>query len=198
MDKIFDPFFTTKPVGQGTGLGLATTLGIAEKHGGFIHVDSVPEKGTTFKVYFPAAPSEQEEITKGWGQAVLSQGNNELILIVDDEPAVRRLAETVLSRNGYRTVLAADGREGLSLYEKHREEIKLIVSDLMMPQMDGPAMVRALRERHFAVKAIMITGLGEENRISDAKSAGVDAILNKPFTAEQLLTQMKQLLDVPV
>jgi two-component system cell cycle sensor histidine kinase/response regulator CckA len=197
MDKIFDPFFTTKPVGQGTGLGLATTLGIAEKHGGFIHVESVPEKGTTFKVYFPAAPVEQEEIAKGWGQAVLSQGNNELILIVDDEPAVRRLAETVLARNGYRTLLAADGREGLALYEKHRGEIKLIVSDLMMPQMDGPAMVRALREKQFAVKTVMITGLGEENRISEAKGAGVDAILNKPFTAEQLLTNMKQLLDVP-
>lgn len=194
MDKIFDPFFTTKPVGQGTGLGLATTLGIAEKHGGFIHVESVPEKGTTFNVYFPAAPSEQEEIAKGWGQAVLSQGNNELILIVDDEPAIRRLAETVLARNGYRTLLAADGREGLALYEKHREEIKLIVSDLMMPQMDGPTMVRSLREKHFAVKTIMITGLGEENRISEAKGAGVDAVLNKPFTAEQLLTNMKQLL----
>jgi PAS domain S-box-containing protein len=197
MDKIFDPFFTTKPVGQGTGLGLATTLGIAEKHGGFIHVESEAEKGTIFKVYFPAAPSEQEEIAKGWGQAVLSQGNNELILIVDDEPAVRRLAETVLARNGYRTVLAADGREGLAMYEKHRDEIKLIISDLMMPQMDGPAMVRSLREKQSAVKAIMITGLGEENRISEAKGAGVDSILNKPFTAEQLLTSMKQLLETP-
>jgi hypothetical protein len=194
MDKIFDPFFTTKPVGQGTGLGLATTLGIAEKHGGFINVESEAEKGTTFKVYFPAAPTEREEIAKGWGQAVLSQGNNELILVVDDEPAVRRLAETVLARNGYRSVLAADGREGVALYEKHRDEIKLIVSDLMMPQMDGPAMVRALREKQYAVKTIMITGLGEENRISEAKGAGVDAILNKPFTAEQLLTSMKQLL----
>jgi CheY-like chemotaxis protein len=194
MDKIFDPFFTTKPVGQGTGLGLATTLGIAEKHGGFINVESEAEKGTTFKVYFPAAPTEQEEIAKGWGQAVLSQGNNELILVVDDEPAVRRLAETVLARNGYRSVLAADGREGVALYEKHRDEIKLIVSDLMMPQMDGPAMVRTLREKQYPVKTIMITGLGEENRISEAKGAGVDAILNKPFTAEQLLTSMKQLL----
>ena len=197
MDKIFDPFFTTKPVGQGTGLGLATTLGIAEKHGGFIHVESEADKGTTFKVYFPAAPSEREEIARGWGQAVLSQGNGELILIVDDEPAVRRLAETVLARNGYRSLLAADGREGLALYEKNREEIKLIVSDLMMPQMDGPAMVRALRQQHSTVKTIMITGLGEENRISEAKGAGVDAILNKPFTAEQLLTSMKQLLEVP-
>ena len=194
MDKIFDPFFTTKPLGQGTGLGLATTLGIAEKHGGFIHVESEPEKGTMFKVHFPAAHVEQEETKRGWGQAILSQGNGELILVVDDEPAVRRLAETVLSRNGYRAVLAADGREGLSVYQQHRGEIKLVISDLMMPQMDGPAFIRSLREQHADVKAIIITGLGEENRIGEAKAAGVDAILNKPFTAEQLLTNMKQLL----
>ena len=194
MDKIFDPFFTTKPVGQGTGLGLATTLGIAEKHGGFIQVESEPEKGTTFKVYFPAAPTAKEEAAKGWGNAVLSQGNGELILVVDDEPAVRRLAETVLSRNGYRTLLAADGREGLSLYQQHRQEIKLVVSDLMMPQMDGPALIRGLREQKSDVKTIIITGLGEENRIGEARSAGVDAILNKPFTADQLLGNIKQLL----
>jgi two-component system, cell cycle sensor histidine kinase and response regulator CckA len=194
MDKIFDPFFTTKPLGQGTGLGLATTLGIAEKHGGFIYVESEPEKGTKFDVFFPAAVSEEDDSGKEWSQAVLSQGSGELVLVVDDEPAVRRLAETILSRNGYRTVLAADGREGLSLYEQHRGEIKLIVSDLMMPQMDGPSFIRALREQQSDVKAIIITGLGEEGRIGDARSAGVDAILNKPFTAEQLLTQMKQLL----
>jgi two-component system cell cycle sensor histidine kinase/response regulator CckA len=194
MDKIFDPFFTTKPLGQGTGLGLATAMGIAEKHGGFIHVQSAPDKGTTFEVFFPAAVSEEDDTSKDWGRAVLSQGNGELVLIVDDEPAVRRLAETILSRNGYRTVLAADGGEGLSLYEKHRREIKIVVSDLMMPHMDGPAFVRALRDQKADVKTIIITGLGEENRIGDARAAGVDAIMNKPFTAEQLLTQMKQLL----
>jgi hypothetical protein len=194
MDKIFDPFFTTKPIGQGTGLGLATALGIAEKHGGFIYVESEPEKGTKFDVFFPAAVSEEDHSSKEWGRAILSQGNGELVLVVDDEPAVRRLAETILSRNGYRTVLAADGMEGLSLYAQRRGEIKLIVSDLMMPQMDGPSFIRALRNQGADVKAIIITGLGEEGRIGDARAAGVDAILNKPFTAEQLLTQMKQLL----
>ena len=194
MEKIFDPFFTTKPVGQGTGLGLATTLGIAEKHGGFIHVESEPDKGTAFHVFFPAAPVEDEETTKGLKPLELSQGNGELVLVVDDEPAVRRLAETVLARNGYRTILAADGREGLSLYEKNRAEIKMVVSDLMMPLMDGPSLIRALREQQSNVKTIIITGLGEENRMGEARAAGVDAILTKPFTAEQLLTSMKQLL----
>ncbi len=194
MDKIFDPFFTTKPLGQGTGLGLATTLGIAEKHGGFIHVESVPDQGTTFQVYLPATQTEQEDAGKGWGQAIASHGNGELILVVDDEPAVRRLAETVLARNGYRTLLAADGREGFSLYEQHRADIKLIISDLMMPQMDGPAFLRSLRERHYDTRAIIITGLGEENRLSEARAAGADAVLNKPFTAEQLLIQIQHLL----
>ncbi|HTR41861.1 MAG TPA: PAS domain S-box protein [Pseudomonadales bacterium] len=194
IDKIFDPFFTTKPVGQGTGLGLATTLGIAEKHGGFIQVESEADEGTTFKVYFPAAPSEHEVSTRERDRGALSQGNNELILVVDDEPAIRRLAETVLARNGYRTLLATNGREGFSLYQQHRSEIKLIVSDLMMPHMDGPTLIRELRLRYSDVKAIIITGLGEENRMGDARAAGVDAILNKPFTADQLLTSIKQLI----
>jgi PAS domain S-box-containing protein len=194
IDKIFDPFFTTKPLGQGTGLGLATTLGIAEKHGGFISVESEADKGTTFKVYFPAAPVEKEATAKEWGRGALCQGNNELILVVDDEPAIRRLAETVLARNGYRTLLANNGREGLSLYQQHRDEIKLVISDLMMPHMDGPSLIRELRQQKSGVKTILITGLGEENRIGEARSAGVDTILNKPFTAEQLLTGIKQLL----
>ena len=157
-------------------------------------MESEPDKGTTFQVYFPAAQVAQEETPKGWGQGPLSQGNGELILVVDDEPAMRRLAETVLSRNGYRALLAVDGREGLVFYEQHRKEIKLVISDFMMPQMDGPSLIRALKELKSDVKSIIITGLGEENRIGDARAAGADAILNKPFTAEQLLTNMKQLL----
>jgi PAS domain S-box-containing protein len=195
IDKIFDPFFTTKPVGQGTGLGLPTVLGIAENHGGFVHVESKPDEGTTFQVYLPAAPVEKEEAANNTGHIVLSKGNGELILVVDDEPAVRRLAETVLSRNGYHTLLAAEGREGLALYEQRRDEIKLVLSDMMMPHMDGPTLIRELRQKKSNVKAIIITGLGEENRMGEAKAAGADMVLNKPFTAEQLLAGIKQLLS---
>jgi PAS domain S-box-containing protein len=196
LDKIFDPFFTTKPIGQGTGLGLPTMLGIAENHGGFIHLESKLGAGATFHVYVPAAPGEAAGENRH-GPAEPVKGNGELILIVDDEPSVRKLAGAILMRSGYRTVTAAEGREGIKIFEEQRREIKLVVSDLMMPQLDGPGMLRELRRIEPAVKCIIITGLGEENRITEAKSAGADLLLNKPFSADQLLANVQQLLARP-
>jgi two-component system cell cycle sensor histidine kinase/response regulator CckA len=194
LDKIFDPFFTTKPLGQGTGLGLPTVLGITENHGGFVHLQSQPGCGTTFRVHIPAAPGENEsaEISRAAGESV--RGGGELILVVDDEPAVRRLASAILNRNGYRTITAAEGREGMAMFAKQRDEIRLVVSDVMMPLLDGPAMLRELKLMQPGVKSIVITGLGEENRVAEAKAAGADVVLQKPFTADELLKDVKQLL----
>jgi hypothetical protein len=197
VDKIFDPFFTTKPLGQGTGLGLPTVLGIAENHGGFVHLETKLGAGTTFYVYIPTAPGDAAGESAGRA-SVQAMGKGELIMVVDDEPSVRKLASAILSRNGYRTITAAEGREGLKLFEAHRKNIRLVVSDLMMPQLDGPGMLRGLRALEPGLRSIIITGLGEENRIAEAKAAGADLILNKPFTAEQLLTSVKQLLAEPM
>lgn len=194
MEKIFDPFFTTKPLGQGTGLGLPTVLGITESHGGFVHLESEPGKGSRFQIFIPATQSDKVLDDRGPDNKVTCAGKGELILVVDDEPAVRRLASAVLTRNGYRTVGACNGNEGLVFYEQQAAEIKLVISDLMMPQMDGIGLIRNLRQQNHLVKSIIITGLGEENRMAEAKAAGANAVLNKPFTAEQLLTSVKQLL----
>ena len=193
MDKIFDPFFTTKPVGQGTGLGLPTVLGIVEGHGGFLHIDSEVGRGTTFKVYLPAASTEKEESHETEFTA-LPRGNGEIILIVDDEPAIRDIASRILSSHGYRPVTACEGSEAIALFEQNRDKIKAVVSDFMMPHMDGPTTIRALRSVNPNLKTIMITGLGEDARVADAKAAGSDLVLSKPFTAEQLLAGLKQLL----
>jgi PAS domain S-box-containing protein len=193
MDKIFDPFFTTKPVGQGTGLGLPTVLGIVESHGGFLHVDSEIGKGTTFKIYLPAASSEKEESHETEFMS-LPRGNGEIVLILDDEPAVRDIASRILSSHGYRTLTACEGNEAIALFEQNRDKVKVIVSDFMMPHMDGPTTIRALRKIDPNLKTIMITGLGEESRVAEAKAAGSDLVLSKPFTAEQLLVGLKQLL----
>jgi len=193
MDKIFDPFFTTKPIGQGTGLGLPTVLGIVESHGGFLHVDSVVGKGTTFKVYLPAASTEKEESHETEFTS-LPRGNGEIVLIVDDEPAIRDIASRILSSHGYRTLTACDGNEAVALFEKNRDTVKAIVSDFMMPQMDGPTTIRALRAVNPHIKTVIITGLGEDARVAEAKAAGSDLVLSKPFTAEQLLVGLKQLL----
>jgi CheY-like chemotaxis protein len=196
VDKIFDPFFTTKPLGQGTGLGLPTVLGIAENHGGFVHLETKPGAGTAFYVYIPTAPGDAPGGDNPRGEDAQARGQGELILVVDDEPSVRKLASAILSRNGYRTVTAAEGREGIKLFEQHHKNIRLVVSDLMMPQLDGPGMLRELRTIEPEFKSIIITGLGEENRIAEAKAAGADLILNKPFTADQLLGDVKQLMGL--
>ena len=194
VDKIFDPFFTTKPIGQGTGLGLPTVMGIAENHGGFVHLETKPGVGTTFYVYIPCAPGDAASSESSGSHAEQAKGRGELILVVDDEPSVRKLACAILNRSGYRTLTAAEGREGIKLFEEHRKDIRLVVSDLMMPQLDGPGMLRGLRVIEPNLRSIVITGLGEENRIAEAKAAGADLILNKPFTADQLLSDVKQLL----
>ena len=152
LDKIFDPFFTTKPLGQGTGLGLPTVLGITENHGGFVHLQSQPGCGTTFRIHIPGAPGENESAERGNTPGENVRGSDELILVVDDEPAVRRLASAILNRNGYRTITAAEGREGAALFAKHRTEIRMVISDVMMPQQDGPAMLREIKVIQPGVK----------------------------------------------
>ncbi len=194
VDKIFDPFFTTKPLGQGTGLGLATVLGIAENHGGFVHLETQLGQGTKFLVHIPAAPGESAANDIGAGGTESIRGNGELILIVDDEPAVRRLASAILVRQGYRTIIAAEGREGVAMFSQQRADIRLVISDVMMPQMDGPGMLRGMHQMQPGIKSIVITGLGEEHRIAEAKAAGANVVLHKPFTADQLLTNVRQLL----
>jgi hypothetical protein len=194
MEKIFDPFFTTKPLGQGTGLGLPTVLGITESHGGFVHLTSELGQGSRFKIYIPSVADRNEKEVAGRTPESISKGHGELILVVDDEPGVRRLISAILNRNGYRTVVASQGNEGLSIFEQQPQDIRLVVSDLMMPQLDGLGMLRAMHRLYPGTKAIIITGLGEEHRISEAKAAGASAVLSKPFTADQLLGSVQQLL----
>jgi two-component system cell cycle sensor histidine kinase/response regulator CckA len=126
--------------------------------------------------------------------ASLPHGNGEVILVIDDEPAIREIAGRILTSHGYRPLTACEGNEALALFEQNRTLVKAVVSDLMMPRMDGPTTIRSLRKLKPGLKTIMITGLGEEGRVAEAKAAGSDLVLSKPFTAEQLLVALKQLL----
>ena len=193
MEKIFDPFFSTKPVGQGTGLGLPTALGIAESHGGFMLVESRPGAGTKFQVYLPAAPA-QEEVKQVRAPAPPPKGHGEMILLVDDEVATRGITSDLLRANGYRAITAAEGEEALVLFRQHRNEIPLVVTDLMMPRLDGTATIRELRLLQPSIKTIAITGLSDESRVAEARAAGADAVVNKPFTGEQLLREIDRVL----
>jgi len=186
IDKIFEPFFTTKEIGKGTGLGLSTVMGIVRGHGGFINVYSEPNKGTSFKVHFPAARAAIAEIEKS-GQLELPRGNGELILVVDDEQPVRDILRMTLEDNGYRALTASDGAEAVAVYAEHRSEIDLLIVDIMMPIMDGPATVRAIQRFNPKAKFLIVSGLMDNEKVATMQEFGPLAFLAKPFTTEQLL-----------
>jgi nitrogen-specific signal transduction histidine kinase/CheY-like chemotaxis protein len=192
LSKIFDPFFTTKEQGKGTGLGLSTVQGIVKSHGGFINVYSEVGKGTEFKIYLPAAESPHaisETVQTDW-----PMGNGELILVVDDEAAVRELAKNVLEMFGYQTLVAIDGAEAIAIYAERRDEIQVVVTDLMMPVMDGPATIRALQRLDPKIRIIAVSGLTGNGRMLEAAQAGVKLFLPKPYTADRLLKAIAEIL----
>lgn len=193
MEKIFDPFFTTKEVGKGTGLGLSTVLGIVESHKGFITVKSEWGKGSEFKVYIPAAADSAAESVRE-SKAELPRGNGELILIVDDEISVREIMRASLENNGYRVLEAKDGMEAAAIYEKQRGDIKLVITDIMMPTMDGTAVIRVLRRLNPAIRIVVVTGMAEEEQLSEAMKKNVQGFLLKPFRADKLLKAIHEAL----
>jgi len=192
IDKIFEPFFTTKEPGKGTGLGLSTALGIVKGHGGFINVYSEVGGGTQFKIYLPA--SETPFTIQAEPSPFLPLGRGELILVVDDEVAIREITRGTLEAYGYRALTAADGTEAVALYAQHRDEIRLVLTDLMMPYMDGPATIRALRKLNPLVKIIASSGLAENAKLGEVNGA-VKRFLPKPYTAQKLLVTLSELLS---
>ncbi|MBI4548214.1 MAG: PAS domain S-box protein [Ignavibacteriae bacterium] len=194
LNKIFDPFFTTKPLGEGTGLGLATVKSIVKSHNGFINVYSVVGKGTTFKVYFPAAPrTETGEMEKE--HLVLVAGHGELILLVDDEPSVLEVTKQTLEIYGYHTLTAMDGTEALAHYVQHKGSISLVITDVIMPNLDGVATIRALRKINPHVRVIATSGLTIGEHIDQSIYPEIQAFLQKPYSAEKLLRTLHQVLS---
>jgi two-component system cell cycle sensor histidine kinase/response regulator CckA len=194
LTKIFDPFFTTKELGQGTGLGLSTVAGIVRSHGGFISVYSEMGRGARFRVYLPAIESAHAAPAKP-SQRDLPVGNGELVLVIDDENAIREVARETLSAFGYRVVVAGDGAEAMAIFAAHRDEVKVVITDMMMPYMDGPATIRALRRLDPKVKIIATSGLKAEDKISGVAQLSVKTFLPKPYTAEKLLNTVASVLQ---
>ena len=194
VERIFDPFFTTKPVGQGTGLGLSTAHGIIKSHAGAIKVDTQPGKGATFQVYLPAMPEHAAVAPPAASPEEIPEGKGELILIVDDEMSVRSAAGIALEAFGYAVMLAADGAEALAAYETHSERIALVLTDLMMPLMDGMTLMRALRSMAPDLPIVASTGLGGKADGDELKSLKIVNILHKPYGAETLLRTIRQSL----
>jgi CheY-like chemotaxis protein len=186
-DRIFEPFFTTKETGKGTGLGLSTALGIVKSHGGFINVCSEPGKGTKFKVYLPAQAATTIPGGPDVKKAGLPRGSGELILLVDDEQNIRTVTQKTLERFGYSVLTAGNGVEAVALYAQQHSKVQLVLTDMSMPVMDGPALILALRAINPNVLIIASSGLANYGEIAQAIDGGVQAFIPKPYTAEKLL-----------
>ncbi len=194
-ERIFDPFFTTKPVGKGTGLGLAVTLGIVERHGGSITVASEPGAGTTFQVYMPAASAGEGEEQQPHTEPEIPRGRGETILVVDDEPSVRTVMAGILTKAGFAPLVARDGGEALLRLAECGGAVSLLITDLMMPGMDGLELIPRMRQARAGIPIIAMTGLGDDDVRNSARALGVDRILAKPFSNAALLWSVHELLQ---
>jgi CheY-like chemotaxis protein len=192
QERIFEPFFTTKELGKGTGLGLSTVMGIVKSHGGFVNVYSKLGKGTEFQVYLPAV--ETMEI-QAQPELNLPQGHGELILVVDDEAAIRETTKASLETYNYKVLTASDGIEAIALYAEQRNRISLVLVDMLMPAMDGTTTIRTLQKIDPHVKVIAVSGLASKEQLSIAASTGIKTFLSKPYTAQELLQTINSVIS---
>jgi two-component system, cell cycle sensor histidine kinase and response regulator CckA len=193
FDRIFDPFFTTKGVGQGTGLGLSTVLGIVKTHHGFVNVYSEVNKGSRFKVYLPAT---ETHLATEIPELAPRLGAGELILVVDDEVAIQDITQATLETHGYRSLVAKDGIEAIALYAEQKQNISAVLLDLMMPALDTATIIRTLCRLNPEVKIIAMSGLATNESIARTMREGVQGFLTKPFTATELLNLLSQVCTV--
>ena len=194
MDRIFEPFFTTKELGKGTGLGLSSALAIIKSHQGFIRASSELDKGSKFQVYLPAQMEEGVSMPPRV-QSEMPRGNGELVLLIDDEEPVRHITGQTLESFGYRVLPAVDGVEAATLYATHKEKIAVVLTDMMMPVMDGPATIQVLTRMNPDVCIIAASGLSVKAMVAKASNAGVTHFIPKPYSAETLLKTLAEVLQ---
>jgi CheY-like chemotaxis protein len=194
LDKIFDPFFTTKEKGKGTGLGLSTVMGIVKGHKGFLQVQSELNKGTQFRIYLPALETMTEEKQETEVRR-LPRGRGELLLLVDDELSFLSMTKEALELNGYRVVTATDGVDAVATYFAHRNDIKGVFTDMLMPNMDGPATIKVLKRLDPSLRIVALSGLFDGDRVKSATGCDDIEMITKPFTMDALLTAVHDALN---
>lgn len=184
LHRIFDPFFTTKEVGKGTGLGLSAVLGIVKSHGGFVDVHSEVNKGSQFKVFLPASLTK---VSQTEDNLELLFGQQELILVVDDEAAIRESTKAILETYNYQVLTASDGIEAIALFAEHQDRIHAVLMDIMMPSMDGLGTIPLLRRFNPNLYVIGMSGLNSTEAVAQVERLGFQSFLSKPFTTRELL-----------
>jgi PAS domain S-box-containing protein len=193
--KIFDPFFTSKEKGKGTGLGLSTVHGVVSHAGGMVEVESAPGEGAAFFLYFPVARVVEPKTAISGAVQPQRAAARETVLLVEDEPSVRSLAETILSRQGYQVIAAESGIEALRIWKERAREIDIVLTDVIMPQMSGGELARQLRELNPRLRILFMSGYADDIIASYGVSAGEIQLLQKPFTPEALTRKLRDVLD---
>ena len=191
LDRIFEPFFTTKEITKGSGLGLSTVMSIVKSHGGFVNVSSQLRQGTTVEVYLPAF---NKTCTSTVEALKLPTGNGELVLVVDDEAAIRQMTRTCLESYSYRVLTATNGIDAIAHYTQYQDEICVVLVDLMMPVMGGATTIHALEKINPQVKIIAVSGLPSHQAVVEVEGSSVKAFLPKPYTAQALLQLLQDVL----
>ncbi|RJP84774.1 MAG: PAS domain-containing sensor histidine kinase [Desulfobacteraceae bacterium] len=191
-EKIFDPFFTTKEHGQGTGLGLSSVYGIIKNHGGYIIVYSEPGKGTTFNIYLPVSEKSSEKISTP-AEPLLKGA--ETILIIDDEPMITTIGQTMLSEMGYTVITANDGEAALEIYNSAAKTIHLVILDLIMPKMSGSAVFARLKELDPQVRVLLSSGYSINGQASELMNKGCSGFIQKPFNMMEISKKVREVLD---
>jgi PAS domain S-box-containing protein len=194
--KIFEPFFTTKGPNKGTGLGLATAAGIIRNHGGFLTLETEEGCGSSFHAFLPASTGALKPISlpPSIPEVQKANGHGEAILLVDDESTVLKVMTRSLEKSGYRVLAAEDGDQGYALYQAHQKDVRLVITDMAMPGMDGPALISALKKINPKVKIICTSGFGSSSGKNSPSELGVHAILAKPCNSKVVLQAIQEAL----
>jgi CheY-like chemotaxis protein len=193
-DRIFEPFFTTKPKGHGTGLGLAMIFGVVHQAGGAIDVYSEVGQGTAFKIYLPRVDEPTEQLGRPAAMAELPNGN-ELVLLVEDEKAVRGLAAALLKRQGYRVFEAPNGGEALAFAEQCKETIHLLFTDVVLPGMNGREVAERLRVIHPESAVLFASGYTEDTMVRTGVMSDQLAFISKPYSLQAVARKVREVLD---
>jgi polar amino acid transport system substrate-binding protein len=193
-EKIFEPFFTTKETGKGTGLGLAMVYGIIKQHGGYINVYSEPGNGTTFKIYLPAMQSKKD-ILLGSSDETQPRGGTETILVAEDDEQLRQLSEMILTQNGYTVISAKDGEDAINKFIDHKNEIQLVIIDVIMPKKSGKEAYDRIKAMSPSIKVLFSSGYTGDRIDSYILSKEDCSFINKPVSPKDLLRKVRELLD---
>jgi PAS domain S-box-containing protein len=191
MGRIFEPFFTTKEMGRGTGLGLASAYGIIKGHGGYIDVESNKGQGTTFSIYLPASGRKIREAVKTAEPFIKGTGT---VLLVDDEDVILEVGKELLEGMGYRVLIAKDGKEAVEVYEKDRDEIDIVVLDMVMPNMGGGEAYDRMKEINPDINVLLSSGFSIDGEASEILERGCKGFIQKPFTLKELSHEIKEIL----